>query len=168
MSKSGIRMHLEGADLAGEALDRVAAAFDDMTPLMDTIGGDQVTSTQMRFELGQDPDGNHWPPSGRARQKNAKTLIESRRLFDSITHKPSPSSVEIGTNDIKAGVHQFGAIIEPKTANMLTFRASDGSFVSVKRVEIPARPFIGFSEDDRQQAIGTIEDYALNALGAGS
>lgn len=167
MTDNGLRIRLDGADLAAGALERGVRAVADMTPVMDVIGGDEVTAVQMRFETGRDPDGAPWPPSGRARLGGGKTLIETRRLFDSITHAPGPAGVEIGTNDVKARTHQFGARIEAKNAAALTFRAPDGSFVTVKAVEIPARPFIGFGADSARNAAERIEEYMLAAMEAG-
>lgn len=50
-------------------------------------------------------------------------------------------TVAVGTNLVYAPVHEFGAVITPKTATRLHF-VVDGEDVFAKRVVIPARPYM--------------------------
>ena len=53
-----------------------------------------------------------------------------------------------GAKDARyALIHELGGIIKPVRAQALMFRAEDGSFVVVKQVKIPARPYLRPSAD---------------------
>lgn len=39
-------------------------------------------------------------------------------------------------------IHELGGIIKPVRAKALSFRGTDGTFVTVKQVTIPARPYL--------------------------
>ncbi|UCE65933.1 MAG: phage virion morphogenesis protein [Candidatus Zixiibacteriota bacterium] len=47
----------------------------------------------------------------------------------------------VGTNKIYAAIHEFGGIIRAKRADFLKFQI-DGSWVQVKQVRMPARPYM--------------------------
>jgi phage virion morphogenesis protein len=129
-----------------EDLDQAAA---DLTPLMDNIGALVEQSTKDRIsETNVSPEGAPWPKSLRAQEDGGKTLFASGILAASITHNAGRQSVEIGSNLIYAGVHQTGATIVPKSADVLTFQLPGGQFVQVGSVTIPARPYLGLSADD--------------------
>ena len=57
------------------------------------------------------------------------------------------NDVVIGSNKIYAAVHQFGATITPKSGQYLTFWMG-GRLVKARSVTIPARPYLGISDDD--------------------
>lgn len=158
------------------ALDRHLAQLQrklgSLTPIFDEIGGMLVTSTNQRFETQAAPDGQAWKPhtattlllraqggirgtrvvfrkdgglTVRARKTidAAKLLILTGALQKSITHRATSSQVQVGTNRVYAAIHQFGG------------RAGRG-----KKVDIPARPYLGLSDADRN-AILTIVTRAL-------
>ena len=58
-------------------------------------------------------------------------------------------TVEIGSNLPYAAVHQFGATIKPRAAKVLMFRGH-----VAKSVTIPARPYLGLSDEDRSEIVG--------------
>lgn len=112
--------------------------------------------TQRRFEESRGPDGRPWPPlspatllgevgrdrakgglSARAQRRVAlrKPLIRTGRLRASIAWKVAGNAIAVGTNLVYAAIHQFGG------------RAGRG-----RKVRIPARPFLGLTEEDRQEA----------------
>ena len=115
------------------ALNRLARAGRDMRPMFDEIGGLIETATLLRFERGESPEGVPWKPSRRALRQGGKTLVDTGRLRDSITRQATRDSVVVGTNVIYAAIHQFGG----KTGRGLA-------------VDMPARPYLGVSEDDRR------------------
>lgn len=48
-----------------------------------------------------------------------------------------------GSRDVRyALIHELGGVIRPVRARALTFRAADGSFVTVQQVTIPASPYL--------------------------
>ena len=81
----------------------------------------------------------------------------------------SPTEIKIGFNIFYAQYHHFGTqpyTISPKKAKALAF----GGVVR-KRVHhpgLPARPLLGFPEDDRQAAVARIEEFIQVLLKATS
>ena len=119
-------------------------------------------STVERFKESRDPTGRRWKTSIRAAQEGGKTLVDKGRLRNSIRAKSDASGFAVGTNLIYAGTHQLGAkgrTIRAKNKKALRFKVG-GRWVSKRqvRVSIPARPFLGLSEDDLDEIKRTIED----------
>lgn len=120
-------------------------------------------STLERFKQSRDPEGKRWQTSIRAAQEGGKTLIQSAQLRNSIKSKSDVSGFAVGTNVVHAATHQFGEngrTIRASKAKALRFQVG-GRWVSKKkvRVNIPARPFLGFSDDDMQEMKATVEDF---------
>jgi phage virion morphogenesis protein len=159
----GVSIRLEGSEETLSRLNEAAERFDHPAPLFDAIGAMLVTSTQTRFEKGATPDGNPWPPSLRALATGGKTLIDSARLFGSMTHEASDSGVAVGTNAIYAAIHQFGGTIRPKNAEALAFQVG-GQSVFAQSVTLPARPFLGLDDEDRSAIEESVRKYLLEAV----
>lgn len=138
------------------------------TELLAPIGGALEASTVERFETSLGPDGQPWEPSLRAKITGGKTLAHHGHLRDSIHFVLEEGAVEIGSADIRAGVHQFGATIHAKTGAGLNFTLADGLRVTVDTVTIPERPFLGLSSDDRGEVIQLGEDALARAVAAGA
>lgn len=124
------------------------------------------TSTLERYKQEKDPEGKKWKSSIRAEAEGGKTLTDTARLRNSIRAKSDVSGFTVGTNTIYASTHQLGEkgrkiTIRAKTSKGLVFKIGDQWIrkrqVTV-RVKIPARPFLGLSEDDLQEIKGTLED----------
>lgn len=124
------------------------------------------TSTLDRFRLEKSPEGKKWKSSVRADTEGGKTLTDSARLKNSIKTTSNASGFAIGTNTIYAATHQMGEkgrkiTIRAKTPKGLIFKIGDRWIrkkqVTVK-IKIPARPFLGLSEDDLQEIKGMLED----------
>lgn len=165
MAADGVSIRVDGSDAASALAGAIAANADEPRALFDEIGLSLVTSTQRRFEMGAGPDGSPWPPSYRA-LAGGKTLIDSARLMQSITHLASESSVEVGTNVLYAAIHQLGGVINAKTEKGLRFRIGE-SWVTKQSVTMPARPFLGIDADDETE-IGRIAEDWLMGPAAGS
>ncbi len=193
MSGAEITITVDDAGTAA-ILGQLAALMDDMTPVMDEIGGHLVASTQMRFEDSKGPGGVAWKPSLRALKAKGQTLVESGRLKASITHEAGPKSVTVGTNVAYAAIHQFGGEIQQYAySRKVRFRSfeetgEDGVIrkrhhfanakakkdVTEKAVEfgaraitMPARPFLGFDEDDRTAVVDIIAGHINRITGGG-
>lgn len=120
-------------------------------------------STLERFKQGRDPDGKRWKTSIRAAEEGGKTLILSSRLRNSIHSRSDASGFAVGTNVKYAATHQFGEpgrIIRARRKKALRFRLG-GRWISKKqvRIQIPARPFLGLSDEDMQEIRDTVEDF---------
>ncbi len=131
------------------ALSRLAAALANPAAAMDQIGRYLVASTLRRFEHERAPDGSPWLKSARALAEGGQTLTDTGRLRGSIAHTVADGgrAVEVGSSVLYAAIHQFGG------------RAGRG-----RRVTLPARPYLGIDERDRD-AIARIVSRALEGAG---
>lgn len=149
-------------------LERLARRAADTHPLMDAIGESLESSTRLRFRNETGPGGQRWKPSLRARHEGGQTLTESRQLRDSITHEATRDTARVGTNVIYAGVHQFGATIRAKGGyngnGHLRFSIPGLGFRSPLEVVIPARPFLGIDQDDRDTIEDLVDGYLMGPL----
>ena len=153
---------IDDADVRA-ALARLADAGADTEPMMDEIGGMLVASTIDRFERGVGPDGRAWPESIRARETGGRTLVDSRRLLLSITHRAGRDQVTVGTNVIYAAIQQFGGTITARKAQALVFNIPGAGWATVRSVTLPARPFIGLSDADRAEIPRIVVDTVRRA-----
>lgn len=120
-------------------------------------------STLERFRQGREPEGRRWKTSIRAANEGGRTLIQSAQLRNSIHARSDASGFAIGTNVKYAATHQFGEpgrTIRARRKKALRFQIN-GHWISKKqvRIQIPARPFLGLSDEDMQEIKGTIEDF---------
>lgn len=167
------------------ALDRIAALLTDMTPLMNDLGEYLVRSTKERFAAGQAPDGTPWAPKSQvtidrqygkgANRIDIRPLFgESRALSSQIHYQVGSDSVEWGSNLIYAAVQQFGAKKGEFGAAMGRTKPSEKRpwsqdyFFPLPWGDIPARPFLGVSDDDRDQILATVDEWLLRAVQAGA
>lgn len=152
----------------GDALSRIVEAAGDPQSALQEIGRYGEKSTRDRFHEGVEPGGLPWLPSIRVQKQGGKTLQESRRLLDSFTFNVGPDFVEWGTNVHYAGVHQFGATIRPVNAKELRFQIPGVGWIRSKEVTIPARPFIGIDEHDKEEIGGILVHWLEEATAKGS
>jgi len=139
----GVAIQLVGLDAALarlEALGRIE--FDELLDGLARMGQQQ---TQRRIEDEKTtPEGAAWPLT---RDGRKALFVTGTHLYRSIDHAASASEARWGTGWIGAKVHQFGAVIRPKDAKALSFTVG-GKRVVAKKVTIPARPYLGVSEQN--------------------
>ena len=135
----------------------------DLSGLMAQIGEDLTESTQGRFDTGIGPDGVAWQPladgSGRT------PLSDTRRMRDGIHPLSGVDWVEIRADARQARWHQEGTDpyeIRPANGKALVWPGGPGPRGKVSHPGLPARPFIGLSDQDRadigQIAAAHLED----------
>lgn len=158
-----IRIELDDAK-AQAALSDLAQRGADLRPLMQELGEYLTETTKQRFQTSTAPDGSRWQPNapatylaylgkskgsfgktgritkaGAARASGKKPLIgETGSLSRQIYYRADARSVEISSAEDYSAIHQFGG------------QAGRG-----RKVTIPARPYLGLSNDD-QAAISEI------------
>ena len=120
-------------------------------------------STLERFQQSKGPDGRKWKTSNRAILEGGKTLVKTAQLRNSIHARSDASGFAVGTNAKHAATHQFGEpgrIIQTRRKKVLRFQYN-GKWISKKqvRVKIPARPFLGLSDEDMQEMKATVEGF---------
>lgn len=158
-------------DVLGELLRRVG----NPRPALKEIGEDLAESTTRRFETSTAPDGSRWEENsdvtlmeylgsrkgsfrkdggltskGAARLGAKKPLIgETKSLSSQIHYKVLADGVEVGSQMEYAAMQHFGG---KKSA----FPHLWG--------DIPARPFVGISDDDAASILDTLGDYLAGAV----
>lgn len=157
----------EGEQIAA-LFARLRAHLSDLSPVMERIGEQQVAATRARFLAGQAPDGSVWAPkspatlaaqAARGDRADPRPLFgPSRRLSSEVFYQVAPggASVTIGSSLIYAAVQQYGA--------------AQGQFGTTSRGapipwgDIPARPFLGLSDDDRAKIGRILERWIERAV----
>ncbi|MBB96928.1 MAG: phage morphogenesis protein [Rhodobacteraceae bacterium] len=149
------------------ALARAAFGARDLSQLMDLIGTVLVNGAVERIgQTNVAPDGTPWPKSLRAQLDDGITLHDSGQLMRSITHEAASDQVEVGSNMIYAGIHQTGGTIKAKNGKALAFTLANGESAIVGSVKIPARPYLGISDEERMQAEEVSVQYFADLLDA--
>ena len=119
-----------------------------------------TASAKERFVDETDPEGNKWK---KGVKNGGQTLTLSGLLRRSITNTSDDKTAVIGTNRIYAGIHQFGGVITAKKSKYLRFKIN-GREVFAKSVVIPARPFLGVSETDKDAVKDELNTLLTEAL----
>lgn len=148
----------------------------NLRPVMVKIGRAMQTSTRFRFRDQMSPDGVKWKPSKRATKEGGQTLRLTGRLQRSITYRAGKNDVEWGTNVDYGKVHQFGyykskqrvsshkRLAKQVYGKKLRFGVWQSVGAFSRRMQIPARPFLGVSQGDR----GIILTIAANHVRKGA
>jgi phage virion morphogenesis protein len=143
-----------------EALGQLALAGGQKAELLDEIGISVAENTRLRFLDQEAPDGTPWVPSLRAKQQGGETMRDTGRLMNSISHAVAGDSVEVGTNVPYAYPLHFGAEIRAVNGPYLRFRAwPGGPWASKKTVTLPARPFLGITDEDATSIALVINNF---------
>lgn len=134
-------------------------------PLLQDIAFLGENSTRERFRSQAGPDGERWRPSLRAQLSGGKTLTRDGHLGDSIGSYVNDKSAVWGVNRIYAAIHQFGGTIRAKGTRGLRFAIPGIGWGTVPQVSIPARPFLGLSDADRQDILDLVSAHLSNLIG---
>lgn len=157
----GVSLNWGGLD---KAIAKAGNTLGHTQALMESVGGALVSGTLKRFDAEEDPQGNKWAPSGRAADDGGQTLTNRGRLRDSIDRMTTSNKVMVGSNLAYARIHQEGGTITPRNAKKLVFTGRGGKKVAVDKVTIPARPYLGVSEDDMDEVKSVMADFLAGAF----
>lgn len=133
-------------------------------PLLQDIAFLGESSTRARFRNQTGPDGSRWKPSLRTQLSGGKTLTRDGHLGDSISSYVNEKSAVWGVNRIYAAIHQFGGTIRAKGAGRLRFNIPGLGWRSARQVQIPARPYLGLSDADRQDILDLVGEHLGNLI----
>jgi len=160
-----------------DAMARLARGVENPAPVLKAIGELSAESTMQRFAASTAPDGSRWAPNaevtlerylgrtsgnhkkdgsltkkGAARLGAKKPLIgESRTLSTQIHWQlAGDDAVKVGSNTIYAAMQQFGG--------------TKAQFPNLWG-DIPARPFLGVSDEDARGIEGIVGDYLDSLIG---
>lgn len=158
-------IYFQGQEKIAQWIARVKEKSSDPTELYQKLGGILLESTRDRFtKTNVAPDGRPWQQSWRAKAQGTPTLLNTKKLRDSIYVKLNKDGAFLSTNLKYAPMMQFGGVIKAKNGGYLTFKTPMGGWVKKKQVIIPARPFLGVSEDDAQLMLNEIADHLEELL----
>ncbi|MCY4584728.1 MAG: phage virion morphogenesis protein [Bryobacterales bacterium] len=146
------------------ALNRLARSGQDLTPAMREIADTLEDAAEEAFEREQSPDGKPWADLSEhtkarctKKKKWPRQILQVQgRLAGSITSRYDSQSAEAGSNLAYAATHQFGAV--------------EGEIGSTRHGrpipwgDIPARAFLGRSEDVDAQILDVIQRHCEDAL----
>ena len=145
------------------ALAQVLGVLEKPRPLLQAIGEYGIDSTMQRFRTGKAPDGSAWAPKSattlaRHPRGGRKPLIgESRALSTTIAYQVGDKSVAWGSNQVYAGVQQFGA----RAGSLWSGKDRRGRNAKAPWGDIPARPYLGLSAKDERSIMKIVRDYLL-------
>lgn len=149
---AGVRIIVDD-DAIMERIRAMVARCEDLGLAMLEIGEVMLISTKERFATETDPSGRPWADNTEvtlARKSNPKILTESGILGDTIRYQVASGgeSVSVGTGQPYGAMMQFGGTRDdwPHLWG-----------------EIPARPFLGISTDDRAQILEILSDYLTDS-----
>lgn len=149
-------------------LREASERLDDMKPVYEDIGEHLTQSHRQRFQQGVAPDGSAWAPKSpvtleiyrrRGDRADPRPLIgPSGRLSTELSYLATGESVEFGSNLIYSSVMQTGA--------------AKGAFGSDSRGRpipwgnIPARVWLGLSDQDERDIIDITDEHLADAFRA--
>jgi len=133
-----------------EALRDLQARSRDLSEPFADFGQYWLNATRQRFADQEGPDGTPWAPLSETTlqlkpRNQDKTLVLDGFLRDTLALNVYPDGLELGSNLPYAAIQQLGGTTSP--ASM------------IPGVEIPARPYLGFSDEDRAELLATLADH---------
>ena len=143
-----IKVQCVGMKKLVEQVKKGQGSMVDMSPFWQSVGMYMVKRTMRCFDKEQSPDGVKWKPLSKARikQRNKrhkggtmKILSDTGALRRSIAYKAFQSRVIFGSVLAYAANHQFGGTV-------------------------PARPYLGVTEDDKQKVLTMMKTYLKRNL----
>ena len=129
-----------GTESVERALRELAERGQNMRPVLGDIGEHLLQSTEDRFRRQVDPEGNPWRPlslnyrTTKPRNKD-KILTLDGHLRRTLRYNVRGSELTVGTDRVYGAVHQFGF------------------------EDIPARPYLGISDDDTSELVMILADW---------
>lgn len=143
----------------GELQGRAA----DITPALRDMGEALLNSTRERFNEMRGPEGHPWKPLSEAyrerKAKNAdKILTLHGYLRGTLNYRieDAGTTLAVGSPLVYAGTMQFGA-------KKGQFGSMSGGR-SIPWGNIPARPFLGISSDDKSEMLDILKKHLSRTL----
>lgn len=114
----------------------------DLRPFYQDLGEALLNSTRRRFETQTAPHGSPWAalsPGYKQRKKKHKDLVLTLDgyLRGTLDYRATKDELRVGTPLIYGAAHQFGR----------------------PEIHLPARPFLGLSDEDRQDALDILAEW---------
>lgn len=159
-------------------LTKAVARLADTSPMMVEIADTLLASTKARFASQKGPDGSAWEPRSPVTLKRYKDqgfkfggiLHLSGQLRQNIFSQSGPDFAEIASPERYAAVMQFGAEQGQFGARMGRTKPSQKRpksqdyFFPLPWGNIPARPFLGLSDEDRVNVVDIITEWVSGSF----
>lgn len=165
-----ISLKLTGSfDPVATALRRISEIGTQPERVLTPLGHIILNSTRRRIVDQVTPDGGPFAAlnPGYAAAKDGPGILRGRDyqngLYGSLVTQAEGNVLRWGSNKPYAAVHQFGAIIKPRTAKALAFSIG-GHPIFRQSVTIPARPYLGFTAEDREHFVTELEGWLARAM----
>ncbi|WIX34953.1 phage virion morphogenesis protein [Salinicola sp. JS01] len=131
-----------------QALNAMQQRAMRLAPAFKAIGEAMVASTHERFQDKEAPDGTPWAPLSETtveRKGHSRILEgESHQLARQISYAASDDALEWGSSMIYAAMQHYGG-------DKAEFPHLWG--------DIPGRPFLGVSDEDREEILDVLSGY---------
>lgn len=147
-----------------DVLDKIAGIGQQPANVLNAVGEQMIKATQERFHKQAGPDGSPWAPlkpAYAAKKTDPRILFRTGELFGSIEKFVDGNRLVWGSHLIYAGTHQFGIF---KKVFVRSSKRGPQKISSSRRVVIPARPYLGFTADDRQTVLEELEEFFGRAV----
>lgn len=135
------------------ALRNLQQLAGDLRPALAEIGEDLIDSTKQRFVTSTAPDGGDWALnsvlSTLLYKEGDMPLVNYGTLSESIQKNVTRDTLEVGSTMKYAAMQQFGGTKEE-------FPHLWG--------DIPARPFLGLSDEDKSDILAVLDRHIIQAL----
>lgn len=167
-------------------VNEAAAALADPAPMLRDIGEYLMIAHDQRFASQASPDGTPWqalsPAYLKRKKKNRdKILVLDGFLQNTLRYQVSNNELLFGTNRIYGAMMHFGGSIDVAARSQQAYFRQDGKtgdvgnqFVSKRKsnfaqwvtigaytIQIPARPWLGISDDDNYAIAGIATRYLM-------
>lgn len=185
---AGTRLIIDQAELDRQNAFMAEQAALDPSGLMPRLGEYLQGSTQKRFKTQTAPDGTPWAPLqkryARRKRYNKDKVLTLRGYLRSYIHYQvtGGDSVEVGSNQKYAAIHQFGGEIDvPARQTMARYRSVAGRVlfagkkhkraterqvtIPAHQVSIPARPFLGIGAKDDVEIQTIVRNWMMDRQG---
>jgi phage gpG-like protein len=159
------------SDALTAGLERGAAAHLDFSPVMGAISELMAGAVEERFDKEEDPNAIPWLPSQRKLKEGGKTLqirgVAGGLLGNLLGNAGFDSFASwIGTNLPYARSLHGGATIRPRADSGK--KALKTPFGPRGRVDIPARPIVGFGHEELEEIPLLLGDFLGDAYAGGA
>jgi phage virion morphogenesis protein len=162
---ASVSFDLKEIDAVKKMLANASLNSADRARLLQGIGVEMEAQTQERFDTQKSPDGDTWKDLAQKTKdyylsKGIGGSLLDRSgagLRDSVTSEVQGGAwaVLVGAAKEYAAAHQFGAEIAPKSAKALFVPG----YGMLKKVNIPARPYLGVSSDDAKAIEAAVASF---------
>ncbi|EPL63721.1 bacteriophage protein [Stutzerimonas stutzeri B1SMN1] len=167
-------------------VNEAAAALADPAPMLRDIGEFLMIAHDQRFASQASPDGTPWqalsPAYLKRKKKNRdKILVLDGFLKNTLRYQVNNNELLFGTNRIYGAMMHFGGSIDVAARSQQAYFRQDGKsgevgnlFVSKRKsnfaqwvtigaytIQIPARPWLGISDDDNYAIAGIATRYLM-------